>query len=343
MLAFLVLPLLLQAPVPPAAATGGFERAAAYSESLGGFAVLVKHGGAVLFERYRPGEAAGMPHPLASGTKSFWGVAAAAAVKDGLLDLDELACDTLGEWKGDPRKSRITVRHLLSLTAGLEPASRELDGFRTADKFAAALDVPAIAEPGEGFRYGPASYCAFGELLRRKLAAGAPAGARAEDPLAYLKRRVLDPIGLELGGWTRDRAGNPGMASGARLSAREWAKFGQLLLDGGSAGGQQLVDAAALAQCFRGSAAFPRYGLTFWLGPPSARTAAPAAAGGARAADLPALYLAAGLGAQLLYVVPAERLVVVRQGPVGGARAAGEFDHAAFLRPILEELRAREL
>jgi CubicO group peptidase (beta-lactamase class C family) len=44
---------------------------------------------------------------------------AAAAVQDRLLSLDELAVETLPEWRDDPLKRRITVRHILSLTSGL--------------------------------------------------------------------------------------------------------------------------------------------------------------------------------------------------------------------------------
>lgn len=56
--------------------------------------MLVQQGGQVIFERYDNNWSADAPHPLASGTKSFTGVAAMFAVQDGLLTLDELAADT---------------------------------------------------------------------------------------------------------------------------------------------------------------------------------------------------------------------------------------------------------
>jgi CubicO group peptidase (beta-lactamase class C family) len=82
----------------------------------------------LLFERYDNGWSRNLPHPLASGSKSFVGVLAMMAVEDGLLSLDEKAADTLTEWKDDPRKSRITVRQLLNLSSGLSPGTAEFAG-----------------------------------------------------------------------------------------------------------------------------------------------------------------------------------------------------------------------
>ena len=42
------------------------------------------------------------------------------ARKEGLLSLDEKACDTLPEWRND-RRSAITIEELLSHTSGLDP------------------------------------------------------------------------------------------------------------------------------------------------------------------------------------------------------------------------------
>ncbi|MFM8401654.1 MAG: serine hydrolase domain-containing protein, partial [Pirellula sp.] len=98
-----------------------FEQAADYSKQFNGHGVLIQHRGKILYERYDDwGKET--PHMLASGTKSFSGVLAMFAVQDGLLELDELVCQTITEWKEDPQKNKITIRHLLTLSSGLEPA-----------------------------------------------------------------------------------------------------------------------------------------------------------------------------------------------------------------------------
>src|SRR5207237_4492208 len=85
-------------------------RAAKYSESKRGISMLVMQNGRTIFEHYANRGSPGKRWPIFSGTKSFWGIAALAAVRDGLLKLDDLVSDTISEWKSDSRKSRITIR-----------------------------------------------------------------------------------------------------------------------------------------------------------------------------------------------------------------------------------------
>ncbi|MEY3841247.1 MAG: hypothetical protein RLZZ542_357, partial [Pseudomonadota bacterium] len=92
--------------------SGDFAAAAAYSAERRGVSCLVMQGGRILFEDY-PRSSAGATHELASGTKSFCGVLAAAMVQDGLLSLDEACADTLTEWRDDPVRRAATIRSLL--------------------------------------------------------------------------------------------------------------------------------------------------------------------------------------------------------------------------------------
>src|SRR5262245_47690852 len=85
-------------------------RAAKYSESRRGSAILVIQNGRTIFEHYANGGAANRRWPIFSGTKSVWGIAALAAVQQGLFKLDDPVSDTITEWKNDPRKSQITIR-----------------------------------------------------------------------------------------------------------------------------------------------------------------------------------------------------------------------------------------
>src|SRR5437667_5779752 len=142
--------------------------AAKYSESRRGSAMLVMQNGRTIFEHYPNGGSANKRWPIFSGTKSFWGIAALAAVQEGLFRLDDPVSDTITEWKSDPRKSQITIRQLLSQTDGLEGASR-LQRASMRDRDAEANALPSAAEPGSGFIYGPSHLQIFCELLRRKL------------------------------------------------------------------------------------------------------------------------------------------------------------------------------
>src|SRR5947207_11976561 len=126
---------------------GNCARAANYSEKNRGFSMLVMQNGKTVFEHYANGGGADMRCKIFSGTKSFWGVAALCAVRDGLIKLDERVADTITEWKGDPRKSQITIRQLLTKTDGIEPAPH-LHSESIRDRNAAAVQLPLVAAPG---------------------------------------------------------------------------------------------------------------------------------------------------------------------------------------------------
>lgn len=331
-----ILPLALAAATPQA--TGADQTpsmtcsaAIAYSNDHRGLSLLVVKDGNPVCEDYREGDA-GSAHELWSGTKSLVGLMAAAAVQDGLLTLDEAVAATIAEWQDDAAKRAITIRQLLSMTSGQGGTIGRPPGY------ADALSIPLASKPGERFQYSPTSLQVFGEVMRRKLAAKGMAG----NPVAYFERRVLDPAGIRVAQWREGPDGNPLMPQGAVMTAREWAKVGELVRAGGKAGGRMLVDPGAFTALFEGSSANPAYGLTWWIAritpardPVTASSDIPAAA-----AQLPKdLVFAAGAGDQRLYVIPSRGLVIVRQARLDlRALVAGEpsgWSDVAFLDILL--------
>jgi CubicO group peptidase (beta-lactamase class C family) len=306
------------------------ELAATYFESTAGQAMLVMVDGKVVFERYAAGGGKDRLQVLASGSKSFNGVTAMAAVEDGLLKLDDRACESLTEWKSDPKKSRITYRNLLSLCSGY-PAS----GLQPKTPWKDVVAIPTENEPGLRFVYGAYDFLSFGEALQRKLKA-----KFGETYEQYMKRRVLDPLGIKLVWRTRCEDGNPQLAGGGAMTARDWATFGEFMRLGGKVGGKQIVGREFLEQCVRSSSANPAYGLTWWLCQPvPASIVAEVPLLRSDMGDIISLpwmprdmYIAAGAGKQRLYVIPSLKLVAVRMAPVlGGMR----FSDAEFLSRLL--------
>ncbi len=310
--------------LPAHAQTNPMAAAAAYSAQRRGVSLLVMQRGRVVFEDYPNEGGPDRGWELASGTKSFCGVIAAAAVQDQLLDLDEPCADTLREWRGDNRR-RISIRHLLSLTSGI-------DGGRIGrpPTYADAVAMPATANPGERFAYGPAPFQIFGEIMRRKTNG---------DPLEYLRRRILDPLEIRPTQWRRGGDGNPLMPQGAQFTARDWARFGEFVVRGGDG----RLDARALRACFESSRANPGYGLTWWLLrdgliPPGPRSGVDVSA------ELEARFgpvsMAAGAGDQRLYLVPELGLVIARQASgilraTRGRDRGPRWSDADFLRLVL--------
>ena len=309
-------------------------RAAKYSESKRGSAILVIQNGRTVYEHYANGASADARWPIFSGTKSFWGIAALCAVRDGLIKLDDRVADTITEWKGDAGKSQITIRQLLNFTDGIESAPH-LHRESIRDRNAMAIRLSMVARPGSAFIYGPSHLQIFSELLRRKL--------NGRRTFSYLDATVLSPLGLSGVEYKKDAKGNPLLATGFHLSAREWARLGELVLGKGSYRGHQIVPGSLLNEAFTGSRANSSYGLTFWLNreAPSAREidienmlipswqrenwsdicicrAAPAD-----------MVVALGSGYQRLFIVPSMNALIVRQG------SNAKFSDAKFLRLVL--------
>ena len=318
------------------------QAAAAYSAKARGFSMLVIEDGKVIFEDYPNGHTASEPHELASGTKSFTGLCALAASEDGILSLDEKVSGTITEWQGDPKRENITIHDLLSLTSGITSATG------MAPPYAQALQAEITAKPGEKFQYGPAPFQVFGELMVRKLKANREtkdkdANNAAEITMVdYLKRRVLNPADIHVGLWRKGRDGMPLMPQGSAFTAREWAKVGELVLNGGMAGGKQIIQSESLKTLFVGTAANPMYGLSWWLNRPmddklrsSIRTLTMASDLRYGLPGVPNdLVMAAGAGKQRLYVIPSMKLIVVRQADVKSELIPGadntKFSDVAF-------------
>ena len=297
-----------------------------YSAKHRGLSLLVIQHGRTLFE-----QSADTPRKIYSGTKAFWNLAALAAAQDGLLDLDEPVANSIAQWRDDPRKARVTIRQLLDFSCGLAPAFN-LHNNNAKDRDKTAINLPVLADPGAAFIYGPSALQVFYEVLKTKL--------RGESPILYLERRVLRKLGLGRQRYLLDREGNPLLASGWELSARDWARLGKLVLKNGG----PVISRDSLAQCWRGSEANRAFSLGWWN-----NRAAP----GGREVDFedmlekrkwpgqnwnraclcrdaPSdLVACIGSGRQRLYVIPSMEVVVVRHG------MGGSFSDAAFLRLLL--------
>jgi CubicO group peptidase (beta-lactamase class C family) len=262
--AILGLALLSSPPAPGRAMSGlpyaDLSGAARYSAEHEGLALIVWHRGHIVLERYDNGTSAADKNRIASIAKNFWALAVAIAVEERWLSYQERVADTIAEWRPDPNKSLIEVRHLLSMSSGLDPGYAVVDDDATADKLGAAIGLPALAAPGTSFTYGPANMSALGELLKRKLA------ARHDTLNGFLARRVLSPLGISSSDWRNDKAGNPMMASGPALSARDLLALARVVASGGvTAAKHRLISEPTLAQGLLGSSSNPMYGLTFWL------------------------------------------------------------------------------
>jgi|HubBroStandDraft_5_1064220.scaffolds.fasta_scaffold17602_2 CubicO group peptidase (beta-lactamase class C family) len=251
--------------------------AVTYAASRGAEALVIARNDTIVEAWFAEGWSADRAHALYSGTKSFWGPAAVSAQEDGLLQLDEPVADTIEQWRADPQKSRVTLRMLLSLTAGY--------GFgglgASVPPYDRALAIPLKNVPGTRFTYGGIPLQAFGAVLACKLT------TRGSTPHEYLRERVLKPAGVAIDRWKELPNGTHPLPTGAFVSANNWLAYGRYIV----------LQCDRFAECFHGSHANAKYGLGWWLGAKSAPSD---------------LVYASGSGGQALYVVPSLSLVIVR-------------------------------
>ncbi len=183
------------------------------------------------------------------------------ATADGRIAPGDAAAKYIPAWSNDPRKSRITVRHLATHTSGIEDAEQDsipheqLPGWKGAfwkrepDPFSPALhDAPLIFEPGSRYAYSNPGMAALSYAVTRSLQGG--------DIRSLLKERVFDPLGVPQAAWSigYNRAyavdGLPLYANwgGGAFTARATARVGQLMMLQGLWNGRQLIRREAVQQ-----------------------------------------------------------------------------------------------
>ena len=337
----------------------------AWVERLEGFgtqAMLLVRNDRLVLEWYAEGRGPHERHHAASLSKSLVaGLALALLIDEGRLGLDDLAARYVPAWRGDPVRSRITVRQLASHSSGLENAREgarpksELVGWKGAfwrrdsdrDPVRLALtETPVVYPPGGGFAYSAPGYAALSYVLTSALR-----DAPERDLRALLRERILHPIGVPDSEWgisARPPSEIDGMRvyaawGGSAFSPRAMARLARLMLRRGDWQGSQLIGAAAIEATVRyaGTPAPDGWG----PGPPPVQAAGWWSNALGAWPRLPRdAFLGVGAFHQLLLVVPSLDLIAIRlgkslgfgAGELGFLRAVGP----EFLDPLMKALQA---
>lgn len=302
--------------VPEATAPTTAQCEAAYQihRAHGGEFLLVLYRGKEIFAR-GDGFQIDHLHPLASGAKSFVGTAFVAAEQDGLLRLDDPAHPWIPEWKDSTAYAGITWRHLLTMTSGLPANGSERRG--RVPGWSDLAKLPVQHPPGTKYEYGNTgqNLAAYGLTNRLR--------SVKKTFETYLQTRVMDRIGVRLNWRNRCADGNPQVAGGAWMSAKDWARFGEFI----RRQGEDVLRPDTVAKLFAPTPVYEPYGLSWWLAAPLA----PGVRTRTRA-ELPAGFaMAAGLGGQRLYVLPTQELTIVRFARLSSPRG---YSDIAFLNAL---------
>jgi CubicO group peptidase (beta-lactamase class C family) len=197
--------------------------------------MVVRHGRVVAEGWWSP-YSADRPHHLYSLSKSFTSIAVGFAIADGLLSLDDRLVDVLPDHVPSDvseQGRRITVHHLLSMTAGHDEDTL-LDAWELEphDLVRGFLRLPFAAAEGSRHTYDNATTFILARMVERVT------GRRLED---LLDERLFVPMGIGPAVWDRVASGVAFGFQGLHLTTEAVAAFGELLLRGGRWGDRQLV------------------------------------------------------------------------------------------------------
>lgn len=222
---------------------------------------------------YRRGEL----HTLQSVTKTITSVVIGTAVTRGefpSLDTPVLSFfDTSAIANLDDRKRRMTIRHLLTMTAGqdwhenrpfTDTANTTLGLERSYDWVRFTLDRPMADEPGARWVYNSGASQLLSAIFYR---------ATGTDIEEYAARHLFAPLGIRDWYWKRTPAGLADTEGGLYLAAEDVARIWKLFLDGGRWGEAQVVSEAWVRASVTpaidtdGQPGGASYGYKWWLFP----------------------------------------------------------------------------
>lgn len=293
-------------------------------------AIVVMKAGRIIAERYADGIGPETQLLGFSMTKSVMSALTGILVRQGKLKLDGPA--PIAAWQNpDNPHHAITVDQLLRHTAGialgsslqaslgsaLEPVN--VMKFAEDDMATYAESVPLATAPGTVWNYHDGNTIILAHLIRNA------AGAKPADALRFARRELFAPLGMRHVTLQFDGAGTIEGASNMLASARDWARFGQLYLNDGIAGGKRILPEGWVNYSATATPnAWVGIGAGFWTNQGNSFGAKfRIDHGWPRDA-----FFAKGTIGQYTIVIPSEQLVIVRLGrsPNAPPQADGVFD-----------------
>ena len=259
----------------------------------------------ILYENYYNGGVQSAPSLAFSMTKSMLSILIGCAIEDGYIQsVNQPVTDYVPELSLSGF-DYVTIRHLLQMTSGMDyvendnPFGVHPRFYYTTNLEKEILKLKAPNMSGQKFKYKSGENALLGLILTRAL--------KTKTITTYMQERLWEPLGMEYNGqWSIDHEGDGLEKTWCCLSAtaRDFAKFGRLYLNGGDWNGAQIISKSWVEQSTRldteeGSAW--NYQYQWWL--PSKNSNA---------------YMAIGHLGQYLYIHPEKQVIIVRLGKSEG-------------------------
>jgi len=289
-------------------------------------AVVVVHDGDIVAERYARGVGPDTPLPGWSMAKSVLNALVGILIDDGRLSIESK--ELLPVWRAPDARAAITLEDLLRMRSGLQFAEvysnpwsdvlRML--FNAADAAGYAASRPLTAPPGSVWSYASGTTNILSAIVRRTVGESAYP--------SWPRRALFDRIGMSSAVVEPDASGTFIFSSFMLATARDWARFGQLWVDGGQSGNRTILSRDWIRFSTTPTVQSDgRFGAHWWL------KLNPEIGGGDPVATSIAsdAFFAIGHEGQTLTVIPSRRLVIVR---LGAAIYIDAWNQAEFVAAI---------
>ncbi|MER9054581.1 serine hydrolase [Mesorhizobium sp. M0195] len=272
-------------------------------------AVVVVKSGRIVAERYGDGFSEKTPLLGWSMTKTVNAAIVGTLVKDGKLAMTNQGL--FGPWKGDGR-AVISLADMMAMSSGLEfnedygdvaDVTRML--YLEPDMAGFAGSKALTGEVGKVFSYSSGTAVMLSRLWQDAI-------GDKDKALAWPRTALFDPLGMHSAVLEADEHGTFVGSSYLYATARDWARFGQFLLQGGVWNGKEILPAGFVDWMREPATASKVYGKgQLWIEGPGDEENP----GAGLAAGLPKdTYWMEGHDGQTVAIVPSEQLVVVRLG-----------------------------
>lgn len=297
-------------------------------------ALVVTHNGRIIGERYAPGIGVDTPLESWSMGKSLTGTLVARLIQMGVYRLDQPA--PIPEWQtpGDPRQE-IRIQDIMRMSSGIRSrAPQDPDwspdfGYPdhlylytgSINSYTYAATRPPQWKPNTVGRYRNVDPVLASYLVR------VGAERLGHDYHSFPQRQLFDKLGIRTAVIDADPYGNFLGQGYEMVSARDWARIGNLYLQDGVWNGERLLPEGysahvqTLAPAWVADGRLQYGGGFFWVN-------------GDGALPIPRdAYAMRGVGGQSATIIPSHGLVIVRLGKYRGGAAGGRALNQAF--PLL--------
>lgn len=184
-------------------------------------------------------------HDCRSISKSVTSSCIGIAIKKGLIkNIDEPIAQYFPEYADyfDIIKKEITIKHLLTMTAGFEwnedisyrdPKNSELRMDLSNDPIKYILSRPIVSQPGTKWNYNGGQTQLLSQIIHKV------SGLTLEK---FAETNLFDPLGISKYEWLTLKKNMPAAASGLRLRSRDFLKIGLLYMNDGQWQNKQIMD-----------------------------------------------------------------------------------------------------